>query len=86
MVGHYLLGEKIKGVKNGPSPDWLQSALRAIGLRPISLLVDITNYYTYDRNRPLHVFDMDKVSGNLRVHYAKGDEKIIALDLSLIHI
>ena len=75
-----FVGREIKGVKNGPSPDWLQSALRAIGLRPISLLVDITNYYTYDRNRPLHVFDMDKVSGNLRVHYAKGDEKIIALD------
>ena len=75
-----FVGREIKGVKNGPSPDWLQSALRAIGLRPISLLVDITNYYTYDRNRPLHVFDMDKVSGNLRVHYAKGDERIIALD------
>ena len=81
-----FVGREIKGVKNGPSPDWLQSALRAIGLRPISLLVDITNYYTYDRNRPLHVFDMDKVSGNLRVHYAKGDEKIIALDDKEYHL
>ena len=81
-----FVGREIKGVKNGPSPDWLQSALRAIGLRPISLLVDITNYYTYDRNRPLHVFDMDKVSGNLRVHYAKGYEKIIALDDKEYHL
>ena len=75
-----FVGRVIKGVKNGPSPDWLQTALRAIGLRPISLLVDITNYYTYDRNRPLHVFDMDKVSGNLRIHQAKGGETITALD------
>jgi len=67
-------------VKNGPSPAWLQSALRAIGLRPISFLVDVTNYYTYDRNRPLHVFDMDKVQGNLRIHRAKGGEVITALD------
>ena len=75
-----FVGRVIKGVKNGPSPNWLQTALRAIGLRPISLLVDITNYYTYDRNRPLHVFDMDKVSGNLRIHQAKGGETITALD------
>ena len=75
-----FVGREIKGVKNGPSPDWLQAALRAIGLRPISLLVDITNYYTYDRNRPLHVFDMDKVSGNLRIHKAEGGETITALD------
>lgn len=73
-------GRVIKGVKNGPSPAWLQSALRAIGLRPISFLVDVTNYYTYDRNRPLHVFDMDKVQGNLRIHRAKGGEVITALD------
>jgi phenylalanyl-tRNA synthetase beta chain len=49
------------GVKNGPSPAWLQDRLRAIGLRPISALVDITNFFTYDMNRPLHVFDADKV-------------------------
>lgn len=73
-------GRLIKGVKNGPSPQWLQDQLRAIGLRPISALVDITNYFTYDRNRPLHVFDADKVAGNLRVHRAEGGEKIVALD------
>lgn len=74
-------GRLIRGVKNGPSPDWLQRRLRAIGLRPISALVDITNYVTYDRNRPLHVFDADKVSGTgLRVHFAAGGEVITALD------
>lgn len=73
-------GRLIKGVKNGPSPAWLQHQLRAIGLRPISFLVDVTNFFTYDRNRPLHVFDADKVKGNLRVHRAKGGEKITALD------
>ena len=64
----YFSGRLIKGVKNGPSPDWLQARLKAIGLRPISALVDITNFFTFDRNRPLHVFDADKVNGNLRVH------------------
>jgi len=74
-------GRMIKGVKNGPSPDWLQTALRAIGLRPISFLVDVTNFFTYDRNRPLHVFDADKVAGSaLRVHRAKGGETIMGLD------
>jgi phenylalanyl-tRNA synthetase beta chain len=73
-------GRLIKGVKNGPSPVWLQDALKAIGLRPISFLVDVTNFFTYDRNRPLHVFDADKVSGNLRVHRAVGGEVLTALD------
>ncbi|MDO6590865.1 phenylalanine--tRNA ligase subunit beta [Loktanella sp. D2R18] len=73
-------GRLIKGVKNGPSPEWLQQQLRAIGLRPISFLVDVTNWFTYDLNRPLHVFDADKVAGNLRVHRAAGGEVITALD------
>lgn len=74
-------GRMIKGVKNGPSPAWLQGCLKAIGLRPISTLVDITNFFTYDNNRPLHVFDADKVAGGaLRVHRAKGGEKFLALD------
>ncbi|MFG6582001.1 phenylalanine--tRNA ligase subunit beta [Sulfitobacter sp. 1A12779] len=73
-------GRLIKGVKNGPSPQWLQDRLRAIGLRPISFLVDVTNFFTFDRNRPLHVFNADKVAGNLRVHRAKGGEEIAALD------
>ena len=58
-----FVGRLIRGVKNGPSPQWLQDRLRAIGLRPISALVDITNFFTFDLNRPLHVFDADKVHG-----------------------
>ena len=73
-------GRLIRGVKNGPSPIWLQDRLRAIGLRPISFLVDVTNFMTFDQNRPLHVFDADKVKGGLRVHRAKGDETMVALD------
>ncbi len=76
----HFTGRLIRGVKNGPSPQWLQDQLKAIGMRPISALVDITNYMTYDQNRPLHVFDADKVQGNLRVHRAKGGEKLVALD------
>src|SRR5579883_1424358 len=55
----------VRGVKNGPSPDWLQRRLTAIGLRPINALVDITNFITYDRGRPLHVFDAARVKGDL---------------------
>ena len=74
-------GRVIRGVKNGPSPAWLQDRLRAIGLRPISALVDTTNFFTYNNNRPLHVFDADKVAGGaLRVHRAKGGETFLALD------
>jgi phenylalanyl-tRNA synthetase beta chain len=73
-------GRVIRGVTNGPSPEWLQDLLRAIGLRPISFLVDVTNFFTYDRNRPLHVFDLDKVKGHLRVHRATGGEVLTALD------
>jgi phenylalanyl-tRNA synthetase beta chain len=73
-------GRLIKGATNGPSPAWLQNQLRAIGVRPISFLVDVTNFFTYDQNRPLHVFDADKVAGNLRVHRAVGGETITALD------
>src|SRR5579862_7298002 len=70
----------VRGVKNGPSPAWLQKRLTAIGLRPINALVDITNFITYDRGRPLHVFDAAKVHGNLTVRRAKNGEKLLALD------
>jgi len=70
----------VRGVKNGPSPDWLQKKLTAIGLRPINALVDITNFITFDRGRPLHVFDADKVHGNLTVRRANNGEKLLALD------
>src|SRR5207342_3253265 len=70
----------VRGVKNGPSPDWLQRRLIAIGLRPINALVDITNFITYDRGRPLHVFDAAKVKGYLTVRRARAGESLIALD------
>ena len=76
-----FFGRVIRGVKKRPSPEWLQDRLRAIGLRPISFLVDVTNFFTFDQNRPLHVFDADKIAGNaLRIHKAKGGETITALD------
>ncbi|MGY8710539.1 phenylalanine--tRNA ligase subunit beta [Bradyrhizobium sp. 18BD] len=70
----------VRGVKNGPSPEWLQKRLTAIGLRPINALVDITNFMTYDRARPLHVFDAKKVTGNLVVRHAREGETLLALD------
>ncbi|MFZ7092320.1 phenylalanine--tRNA ligase subunit beta [Primorskyibacter sp. 2E233] len=77
---HVFAGRLIRGVQNGPSPQWLQDRLRAIGLRPISKLVDITNFFTFDRNRPLHVFDADKVHGNLRIHRAEAGKTLVGLD------
>ncbi len=75
-----FLGRYITGVKNGPSPEWLQDRLRAIGLRPISALVDITNYITMDLCRPLHVFDADKIKGNLQVRMSRAGETLDALN------
>ena len=76
----HFAGRLIRGVRNGPSPDWLAARLKAIGLRPISALVDITNYFTFGLNRPLHVFDAAKVKGDLRIHAAAGGETLLALD------
>jgi phenylalanyl-tRNA synthetase beta chain len=70
----------VRGVKNGPSPDWLQRRLTTIGLRPINALVDITNFITYDGGRPLHVFDAAKVRGDLVVRRARAGETLLALD------
>jgi phenylalanyl-tRNA synthetase beta chain len=70
----------VRGVKNGPSPEWLSRRLTSIGLRPINALVDITNFMTYDRARPLHVFDAAKVKGNLTVRRARDGEILLALD------
>jgi phenylalanyl-tRNA synthetase beta chain len=61
----WVLGRTITGVRNAPSPDWLKKRLESIGLRPINTLVDITNFFTIDLGRPLHVFDADKVAGGL---------------------
>ncbi len=75
-----VAGRYFKGLKNGPSPDWLQNRLKAIGLRPISALVDVTNFFTFDLNRPLHVFDAGKLKGDLVMRMAKSGEQILALD------
>lgn len=76
----YFAGRLIRGVKNGESPQWLKDRLTAIGLRPISALVDITNYVTYDLARPLHVFDAAKVKGDIRARLAKDGETLLALN------
>ncbi len=73
-------GRYIKGVKNGPSPQWLQDKLRAIGLRPINALADITNYITYDRARPLHVYDADKLKGEIHARLGRKGERFLGLD------
>ncbi len=75
-----FLGRYVKGVHNKPSPDWMQKRLKAIGLRPISALVDITNYMTFDLCRPAHFFDADKVQGDLTLRMGKQDEKLLALN------
>ncbi len=71
---------RVAGVRNGPSPPWMQARLRAVGLLPINAHVDITNYLSIDRARPLHVFDAAKVEGSLHVRRARGGESLRALD------
>lgn len=73
-------GRLVKNVKNGPSPQWLQDRLRAVGLRPINALVDITNFVSLDRARPLHVFDADKLEGNVGARLGRAGESFLALD------
>jgi phenylalanyl-tRNA synthetase beta chain len=75
-----FLGRHLRGVRNGLSPDWLRSRLEAIGLRPISALVDITNFLTFDVNRPLHVFDAGRLAGDLTVRLARPGETLLALN------
>jgi phenylalanyl-tRNA synthetase beta chain len=76
----FVVGRYFRGVKNGPSPKWLRDRLTAIGLRPISALVDITNYVMMDLGRPLHAYDADKVSGDIFIRLARPGEKYLALD------
>lgn len=75
-----FVGRLIKGVRNGPSPKWLQDKLLSIGLRPISALVDITNYLTHDLSRPMHVFDAETLSGGIIVRLARSGETLKALN------
>lgn len=77
----WVLGRAIRGLKNGPSPKWLQDRLTAIGLRPINALVDVTNLFAYDLGRPLHVFDVAKVKGRvLTMRMAREGERLAALN------
>jgi phenylalanyl-tRNA synthetase beta chain len=76
----HFIGRKFTGVKNGDSPDWLKARLKAVGQKPISALVDVTNYISIDLGRPLHVYDADKLKGNLQARLANKDEKFTALD------
>jgi phenylalanyl-tRNA synthetase beta chain len=75
-----FIGRHIRGVRNGPSPAWLQRRLRAVGLRPISTLVDVTNFVTLDRARPLHAFDADALAGSIHLRLARAGERLAALD------
>lgn len=76
----FFAGRMVRGVKNAPSPKWVQDRLKAVGLRPISALVDVTNLIALDRGRPLHVFDADKLQGNIQARLARNDEQLLALD------
>ncbi|MCB1546941.1 MAG: phenylalanine--tRNA ligase subunit beta [Hyphomicrobiaceae bacterium] len=73
-------GRHVRGVKNTSSPDWLQRRLKAVGQRPISALVDVTNYVTLDRGRPLHVYDADRITGTIRARLGRTGESFLALD------
>ncbi len=73
-------GRMVTGVKNTSSPDWIQARLRAVGLRPINALVDVTNYVAHDRGRPLHVYDADKLKGTVHARLGKKGENFSALD------
>lgn len=75
-----FMGRLIRGVKNGPSPEWMQKRLKAIGINPKNMLVDVTNYISYDRCRPLHVYDANKLSGAVVARLGKSGESFDALD------
>ncbi|HEX5007300.1 MAG TPA: phenylalanine--tRNA ligase subunit beta, partial [Hyphomonadaceae bacterium] len=73
-------GRLIRGVKNGPSPDWMQKRLKSIGINPKNMLVDVTNYISFDRARPLHVYDASKLTGGIHVRLGKASDSFEALD------
>lgn len=76
----YFVGRHVRGVKNGPAPAWMRDRLIAIGLRPISALVDMTNYVSIDLGRPLHVYDADKLKGTIRARKGRAGESFLALN------
>ena len=76
----WVVGRVVRGLRNGPSPEWLQARLTSIGLRPINALVDITNFFTVDLGRPLHVFDADRVQGGVLTFRRGAGESFRALN------
>ena len=76
----WVLGRVVRGVKNGPSPEWLRNRLESVGLRPVSALVDITNYFCFDLGRPLHVFDAQKIKGTCLTIGRGNGQTLRALD------
>ena len=76
----YFVGRYIRGIRNLASPKWLQDRLTAVGLRPISALVDVTNFFTLDVSRPLHVFDADTLAGSITVRLSRAGERVLALN------
>ncbi|MFD1332159.1 phenylalanine--tRNA ligase subunit beta [Methylopila musalis] len=70
----------VRGVTNAASPEWMRRRLASVGSKPINALVDVTNYLSFDRARPLHVFDAAKVTGDLVVRRARAGETLVALD------
>jgi phenylalanyl-tRNA synthetase beta chain len=75
-----FVGRVIKGVKNGPSPDWMQARLKAVGINPKNMLVDVTNYISLDRCRPLHAYDLSKLQGKVVARLGQPGDKFMALD------
>jgi phenylalanyl-tRNA synthetase beta chain len=75
-----FFGRVVRGVSNGASPEWLANRLKAVGQRPISALVDITNYVMLDHGRPLHVYDLAKLAGALVARKARPGEALVALN------
>src|SRR5438045_6622655 len=75
-----FFGRAIKGVSNGASPDWMQRRLKAAGQRPISALVDITNYVMLEHGRPAHAYDVAKLKAGLTARAARSGEKVLALN------
>lgn len=86
QLAPYFIGRHFKNVTNGDSPAWLQNRLKLIGLKPISALVDITNYIAYSFGRPLHVYDADKLQGNLTIRHARQGEALNALNDTKYHL
>ena len=76
----FFVGRAVRGVTNTPSPAWLQERLHAIGLRPVNALVDVTNYLGHDLARPLHVYDINKLQGDIHVREGRQGESFAALN------